>query len=458
MASALPLNIVRGLTDGEDRLQEADDQLAQLHMRCGGIQMGTLAVPELLEIVRQSRRKGLRLAREFRAFDGSDTVFGFVRVVPERADGQPGCEMSIQEWRHENHLEEAESVLSHRTDAIDQMVAELSARLDPELRVLSVISTAPDLQGCAMAMERSERGHWTDFVHLSDADYSDPLHWRLIDGAKVAVKGSMRDWRIRLLPRGGVSQDPEGFEMLLVSEQPWLVATENERSDTKANTLVGGELTRVLRQPISRIISNAETIRARLAGPLREEYTNYAGDIASAGSHLLALLDDLADLEAVEESGFEVAHEAVDLADVAERAVGILRSRSQAKQISVEVDGADAPYHARGEFRRVLQILINLIGNAINYSPNGSTVHVTFDQSARSAVSVSDQGPGLDSDEQGRVFTKFERLGREGDGGSGLGLYISRRLANAMDGELSVDSKKGEGATFTLELPLSDAA
>lgn len=462
MASALPLNIVRGLTDGEDRLQEADDQLTQLHLRCGGVQLGTLAVPELLEIVRQSRRKGLRLAREFRTFDGSETVLGFVRVVPERADGQPGCEISIQEWRQEEYLDEPETVLSHRLDAIDQMVAELSARLDPDLCILSVINAAPDLQDCAKAMERSKRGHWTDFVQLADADYSSPLHWRLIDGAKVLVKGSQRDWRIRLLPRGGVAQEPEGFEMLLVSDQPWLPAKDIEDRDAQASTLVGGELTRVLRQPISRIISNAETIRARLAGPLREEYTSYAGDIASAGSHLLALLDDLADLEAVEASGLHIASETVNLAEVAERAAGILSSKSQAKQITVDIPSDEAlsdgsSTHAKGEFRRVLQILINLIGNAINYSPKGSTIRVSYDLSERSAISVSDEGPGLESGEQERVFTKFERLGRDGDGGSGLGLYISRRLAKAMDGDLRVDSKKGEGSTFTLELPLPDA-
>jgi len=197
MASAPPLNIVRGLTDGEDRLQEADDQLTQLHLRCGGVESGTIAVPELLEIVRQSRRKGLRLAREFRAFDGSETVFGFVRVVPERADGQAGCEVSIQEWRQEEYVDEAETVLSHRLDGIDQMVAELTARLDPELRVLSAISSAPDLEECAKAMGRSKRGHWTDFVQITDADYSNSLHWRLIDGAKVTVKSSHRDWRAK---------------------------------------------------------------------------------------------------------------------------------------------------------------------------------------------------------------------------------------------------------------------
>jgi len=66
---------------------------------------------------------------------------------------------------------------------------------------------------------------------------------------------------------------------------------------------------------------------------------------------------------------------------------------------------------------------------------------------------VADQGEGLDAGEQARVFAKFERLGRQGDGGSGLGLYISRRLAEAMGGRLTVESAKGEGARFTLELP-----
>ena len=71
----------------------------------------------------------------------------------------------------------------------------------------------------------------------------------------------------------------------------------------------------------------------------------------------------------------------------------------------------------------------------------------------RAAVTVADEGPGLSAEQQAKVFDKFERLGRSGDGGSGLGLYISRRLARAMGGDLTVASAPGEGARFTLELP-----
>jgi signal transduction histidine kinase len=110
---------------------------------------------------------------------------------------------------------------------------------------------------------------------------------------------------------------------------------------------------------------------------------------------------------------------------------------------------------ANAEFRRVLQILINLIGNAIAYSPGGSAVTVTAAPAGegRVTVSVADQGPGITAEQAERIFDKFERLGRDKDGGSGLGLYISRRLAVAMAGSLTVESAEGGGALFRLELP-----
>ncbi|QYU69781.1 ATP-binding protein [Leptolyngbya sp. 15MV] len=123
----------------------------------------------------------------------------------------------------------------------------------------------------------------------------------------------------------------------------------------------------------------------------------------------------------------------------------------------LELEGDPRPVLAIGEFRRVLQVLLNLIGNAISYSPEGSTVTVRVRRKKEMArISVEDEGPGLSAQQQAAVFDKFERLGRGGDGGSGLGLYISRRLALAMGGTLQVRSKPGEGARFTLALPALD--
>jgi signal transduction histidine kinase len=196
-----------------------------------------------------------------------------------------------------------------------------------------------------------------------------------------------------------------------------------------------------------------------MAGPLAEEYSNYAADIATAGQHLLGLIDDLSDLEAVEAEDFSTAPDRIDVADVARRAAGILGVRARERGIVVDAPRAGETLPAVGEFRRVLQVLLNLLGNAIRYSPANSQVWIRLGESenGRARVIVADQGPGLDTAQQARIFDKFERLGRSGDGGSGLGLYISRRLARAMGGELSVESAPGQGARFILELPGGEA-
>ncbi|WP_196490662.1 sensor histidine kinase, partial [Erythrobacter donghaensis] len=218
--------------------------------------------------------------------------------------------------------------------------------------------------------------------------------------------------------------------------------------------MFGSQIGPALRQPIGRIIANAETIGGRLEGPLRSDYAGYAGDIASAGRHLLALIDDLADLEAIEASGFSAASEPVDLADLARRAAGLLALKAADRSIRIDKPAEDESLAATGEFRRVLQVLLNLLGNAINYAPDGSMIWLRLDEGPDwASVTVADQGPGLSEEDQQRLFNKWERLGRSGDGGSGLGLYISRRLALAMQGDLTVESAPGQGARFTLVLP-----
>lgn len=163
----------------------------------------------------------------------------------------------------------------------------------------------------------------------------------------------------------------------------------------------------------------------------------------------------------VETPGFTTASEPVDLADAASRAAGILGVRAQNRDTALVVSGNHGEAVATAEFRRVLQILLNLIGNAIAYSPAGSTVSITAADAdaGRVAVWVADEGPGVTPEQAERIFDKFERLGRDADGskgkdtGSGLGLFISRRLAEAMGGTLTVTGAEGGGALFRLELP-----
>lgn len=453
-----------GLTDARDRLLSADPPLAELQERCGGDLPGTLAIPELLALVRQARAMGLRIARSFSAFDGDAEVSGFARIHPVGAEEGGGCEVVVENWQRSPLTPPSAREFAERLDAIDRATAEVTARLDSRQRLQVLSARASD----AAALEAAALGGpgrlWTELVELTDLAHQQPLHWRLLDGASCRIAGSARAWRVRLIPLGSDAQSPQGFELLLIAEEPLdetaePVAARVEGPEVSPSRLFGTALTPVLRQPVQRIIANAETMRARLAGPLREEYSDYAGTIASAGQHLAAMLDDLADLEVVETPGFTTAREPVDLFDAASRAAGILGVRARNRDTVLTVEGGRGLAVATAEFRRVLQILINLIGNAIAYSPATSTVTITAraSQDGRVTVLVADEGPGVRPEQAARIFDKFERLGRDAeggkDGGSGLGLYISRRLAEAMEGSLTVGTAPGGGALFTLELP-----
>lgn len=446
--------LARAVTDAEDRLIEADELIAGLQRHCGGEIPGTLAIPALLQRVRQARVARAPLGGAVEALGVDETIRAWVEIVPHSG---AGCSIRVADWQVLPASRDNDVQAAARRLEIERAVGELWARLDPMQGVIAVEARAPDLADLAERMASEPGRPWTDFVELPGALHEQPMHWRLLDGAAVRVPKSSREWTATLVPLGAPEPGQAGYDLHLVSSAPYPA----ERSTSGAGEAtplpsrsIGRHLSPVLRQPIARIIANAETIRTRLAGPLAEEYSNYAADIASAGQHLLALIDDLSDLEVVESENFSTALDEIDLADVARRASGILAMRAKEKGIAIVAppDGHSMP--AVAEFRRVLQILLNLVGNAIRYSPEGSTIRMELSGgSHRASVSVIDDGPGLSEEQQARIFEKFERLGRSGDGGSGLGLYISRKLARAMGGDLTVTSRPGEGARFDLDLP-----
>ena len=448
--------IARAQSDADDRLVSAEEPIAGLQRRCGGELPGVIAIPELLDLVRKARRYRFKMAQAISAQDGAEAITAWIEVQP-RGDGQPGCDIVLRNWHAAGLATDDEAEVQARRTAIDRQVAELTARLDGGQRVLAVACETPELLHLASTMEAGLGQSWTDFIPLAEPMLNQPLHWRLMDGARVCVEGSPRDWRVVLVPQGAPGSDPTGFELLLVSDQPRPLAVSTDPTGLQTapeQRLVGQDLAPVLRQPIARIIANAETIRTRLAGPLNETYAQYAGEIANAGKLLLDLLDDLADMEVVESNGFSTAPDHIDLAEVARQAAGILGVRAREKSIGIAPPPMSATLPAIAEFRRVLQILLNLIGNAIRYTPEGSQISLGLESDGKTAsVIVADQGPGLSETEQAKVFEKFERLGRSGDGGSGLGLYISRSLARAMGGDLRIESTKGQGARFILDVP-----
>ena len=459
MAGGAPFT-ARARTDARDWLVEADEPLAGLQLRSGGELPGVIVSPALLELVRKSRAYGLKLARAIRAQDEREQVTAWVEVTPDEAG--EGCTIDLSNW-HSEPLSDADDAEAEQHRAgIARQLAEVSARLGARQELLSADTQTAELAPLVERMRDGLGRAWTDFVELEGNAHEQPLHWRLLDGSRLRLEGSTRQWKAHLVPLGRPEAGSAGFELHLVAEEPPEeegASAVQERAPATFSTAIGREIAPVLRQPIARIIANAETIRTQLAGPLADEYSNYAADIATAGEHLLALIDDLADLEVVEDEQFSTAPDRIDLADLARRAAGILGVRAQERGIVIDAPKPDEVAPAIGEFRRVLQVLLNLLSNAIRYSPGGSQIWLRVERDAgRARITVADQGEGLSEAQQARLFEKFERLGRTGDSGSGLGLYISRRLARAMEGDLTVESAPGQGARFTLELPADDEA
>ena len=264
---------------------------------------------------------------------------------------------------------------------------------------------------------------------------------RIFDGQTFSVTGEAQ----------------EEYYLLLFDTAPAFTGTGSANPVGGApEAMFGKHLAPALRQPLGRIIANAETIGSELQGPIRENYALYARDIANAARHLSALVDDLGDLEAVERPDFQTARDDIELGDVARRVSGLLALKAADHSIRIITPPEGQKVSAVAEFRRTLQILLNLVNNAIRYSPDGTHIEIAMEQGDAFAIlSVSDQGAGIAPENREKIFEKFERLGRSGDGGSGLGLYISRRLARAMGGELSVGDAASGGAKFTLRLPNS---
>jgi signal transduction histidine kinase len=216
--------------------------------------------------------------------------------------------------------------------------------------------------------------------------------------------------------------------------------------DGDASDLLDPALDEALRSPLDHIIAAADRIVDRSEGPLRSDYAAYAGDIAAAGRHLLSVIRSM-----TEQEGQQAAH--VDVAKAANEAVALVQTRADEQSVLIETVGVDESILAEGEERGTVQILVNLLGNAVRHSPSGGNVALILERRDKMiAAVVADEGPGIAEADQERIFERYERVG-DTPGGIGLGLAISRRLARSMGGDILLQSAPGEGARFTLLLP-----
>ncbi|MDP3749556.1 MAG: ATP-binding protein [Phenylobacterium sp.] len=214
--------------------------------------------------------------------------------------------------------------------------------------------------------------------------------------------------------------------------------------------MVGHEL----RTPISAILAGAGSLD-RSSSPAAVE--SNANLILSSTTMMRTLLNDLLDLSKIEAGRMSVEEIAFDLRGLVREAFAFWRTEALSRGLRLRPEGMrQTPRWVTGDPTRLRQILNNLISNALKFTPSGS-VTLRVSMSPHLALSVTDTGPGMSPEHAARLFGAYEQLGAataRNHGGTGLGLNISRNLANLMGGDLSVETKLGEGSTFRLDLPL----
>ncbi len=444
---------VFGRVDRDGRLVEAGPRLAELNERAGGSIGEAFAVPQVAVLARLAQRLGITVSRHVLAADGPDEIELWVRAEP----AEDGVHLQLSGWRLRAPWTPPADQARRDRDLLLRD-ADWSWETDATLRLTAVAAEAATFGvDPASALGRPLAGL---FVLEMDAEGAMPMLGVLtvhqpFEAQPARVRATGQAVTLSAHPR----LDTEGLfagYVGAVRAAPKAGASEAAAAESgdAAPDEFSTRLDRALRAPLGRIIANADSIHAQTDGPIRQDYADYAADISSAGRHLLGLVDDLVDLQAVERSDFAPAGEPIDLADVGRRAAGLLGVRAGERGVRIDAphDVDSAP--ATGEFRRVLQILVNLIGNAVRYSPDGGMVWVrTHRDRGTAVIIVADQGKGIAEEDQARIFEKFERVDPTEPGGSGLGLYIARRLARAMGGDLTVDSAPGQGARFMLSLP-----
>jgi len=210
-----------------------------------------------------------------------------------------------------------------------------------------------------------------------------------------------------------------------------------------------------LRSPMAAVIGAAQTLQARWRelDPVQREA--FLGLIAQETTRLAALIGDVLDTSRIEAGTFSYSFGDVDLAALVGDSVESATVGQDEVRVRAEV--ATMLPRIRGDRARLRQVLSNLIDNAVKYSPAGGEVEVrAYQEDGRILVDVRDRGPGVPAEDQGLIFEKFGRVATGGHTkpGTGLGLFIARSIAEAHGGRLAVESAPGNGAVFTLELPV----
>lgn len=227
--------------------------------------------------------------------------------------------------------------------------------------------------------------------------------------------------------------------------------SERAKESTRLKSEFLANISHELRTPLTAIIGYAE-----LMGGMGKDFSR---QIVGAAEHLLTMINDILDLSKIEAGKYELEWERFDLRNTIVSAINLLRSRAEKRKIQLVFHWPEEPFLLEADEKRIRQVLLNLIVNAIKFSNDGGSVRIKLWRDVdHLSFSVQDFGIGIEKEKQNKIFEQFYQndgsLGRKYEG-TGLGLTLSKQLIELHKGTIEVDSELGQGSEFTVTLPIA---
>lgn len=327
--------------------------------------------------------------------------------------------------------------------------------LDPS----ELLSAQPDLDG-RFFVHAEDRAQWFNLINSDKPGRSFEADiWRL-DGKQIRVTMS-----------GTAIRDEQGavlyYEAMLVditeryqAEQALIVAKEQADYANRSKSEFLANMSHELRTPLNAIIGFGEIIKDQLFGPVgNAQYSEYAKDIHDSGQHLLSLINDILDMSKMEAGKRELHDQIMDFNDVAQAALRLVAHRAKEGRVKLAVVIEPALPKIRAEEKAMKQVIVNLVSNAVKFTPEGGSVTMTAGlmPDGRVKIAIADTGIGIKAEDIATVLAPFGQiesaLSRKHQG-TGLGLPITKELIELHGGELKIDSTFGEGTTVWFTLPV----
>ena len=345
-----------------------------------------------------------------------------------------------------------------QTVRVDTREAFLAA-LDKERVDLILAENTPSLDGFTALRLARARSPVVPFMFVSDIAGEEVAIERLKAGARDYVIKS----RLARLPFAVRRALREAYERTQRERTERHIRALNVRLEianeaceraNRAKSEFLSYITHDLRTPLNAIMGFAQLLKMDPSADDRQEHLR---QILCAGEHLGNLISELLDIARIETGGLCLVRQSISVSEVVHEAVNLVRPLAAQRDVVLSVDReVDEPVYLLADRKKLMQILLNLLTNAIKYNRLGGDVVVTcaYQSAGRFRVHVTDTGPGIQADKLKRLFQPFERLDAEQRDieGTGLGLALSKGLAEAMGGTLGVTSAPGEGSTFWIDL------